>query len=287
MTRAAADDHLDWKVERQLEQIKVIFFSSLSSRVCIAFSFDLTRHDNERRYRKTNTQKKRGRFIVEEVSKADAVRADPDSDEAKRQRRLTLSGADGRTFDGAIEAGQRSSYVVLVSGARSGEFNVMPMSDWYTFKNRPLNQSVISLDEIEKHMMQQRRQNSRLLVPRDEVMKTEIARKAHLEQLDEPLDQAAYVRRAPRAGGGGGGGGGGDDDDGDMAGALSDDDGDDGQVDGDDAPKRPVDITRVKSELRRLGVVDRVAATAKPLNDTGKRIKRLVSVDFGCSVCLF
>jgi hypothetical protein len=223
--------------------------------------------------RVVNARKARARYQVSEVSKATPLVVNANDESERRHRKLVLSAqprpdtkGKKQSFDGQLEAGQRSSYVVFVSRSQ-GEFSVMPVTDWYNFKKRSLSmqdKAAVSIDAIEKHIKSQRR-TSRLLMPKNSLLGRD------LEGTDEPMDPARYEsRHAPRfeeefiAA----------DPDADVNAAVSDDEGDGAGL------ARPDDERQAVGELKVAGiVVDEPAATDDKLNDTGKRIRKLLERD--------
>jgi hypothetical protein len=219
--------------------------------------------------RPVNPRKARAKYQVTEVPKSAPLLVSADDDDVKRHQRLALTSGAGKrqAFDGQLEAGQRSCYVVFVSRG-AGEFSVMPVSDWYNFKKRTASsqeKSNVSLDAIERHIKQQRR-TDRFLMPKSSLLGRDGAH--DIEDRDEPMDPVQYAsRHAPRFE---------DEDvradpDADFNAAASDDEGDAAQL------ARPDDEKQAASELKVHGVLPDEAAAE--LTDTGKRMRKLLDRD--------
>ena len=74
----------------------------------------------------------RAKYQAYEVSKDSALAEHPDEPSQRRHRRLLLDAGSGRSkraFDGTVEAGVTSSYVLFVPRG-PGEFGVVPVTDW-------------------------------------------------------------------------------------------------------------------------------------------------------------
>jgi hypothetical protein len=232
--------------------------------------------------RPMNPRKARAKYQVTEVAKSAPLLPSATDDEAKRHQKLSLtcaqqqqadsksSSSKRQAFDGQLEAGQKSCYVVFVSRG-AGEFSVMPVSDWYNFKKRVVSaqeKSSVSLDAIERHIKQQRR-TDRFLMPKSSLIGRDGAQ--DIEDRDEPMDPLQYAsRHAPRF----------EDEeiradpDADFNAAASDDEGDAAQL------ARPDEEKQAASELKVYGVLpDDAAETDSKLTDTGKRIRKLLDRD--------